>query len=328
MRSPFVAAFLAALLLHALGLTLVSLGLQAWQRPAGPSPQEVIAITSVPVPVVPPEPEPEPLTPPVPLIDSMPESLPATPATLAPPPAPEPPPPRQVEARPQPVKPPPVVQHTPPKPPPVRERQARAEPPAPKVRGARPGPAPGALHEPLGSAGAGAPAPAAPESAPPTSQGSAPDLGPLAARSEAPVVSGTGGGGRGGTGAGGEGDGPGMAHAGTGSGSGGGVGPGRGGSGGGGGGGQTSARPLGGYQVKPRYPESARRQGVEGTALLKMRITEHGRVEDVQVERSTGHPDLDQAALEAVRRWRFEPARQRGEPVAVVVTLPVEFRLQ
>lgn len=59
-----------------------------------------------------------------------------------------------------------------------------------------------------------------------------------------------------------------------------------------------------------------------------MRITEQGRVEDAHVERSAGHPDLDQAALEAVRRWRFEPARRSGEPVAVVVVLPVEFKLQ
>ena len=80
--------------------------------------------------------------------------------------------------------------------------------------------------------------------------------------------------------------------------------------------------------MKPRYPESARRQGVEGTVLLKMRITEQGRVEDVQVERSAGHPDLDQSAMEAVQRWRFEPARRSGEPVAVWVLIPVEFKLQ
>ena len=80
--------------------------------------------------------------------------------------------------------------------------------------------------------------------------------------------------------------------------------------------------------MKPRYPESARRQGVEGTVLLKIRITEQGSVEDVQVERSAGHPDLDQSTMEAVQRWRFEPARRSGEPVAVWVQLPVVFKLQ
>ena len=62
--------------------------------------------------------------------------------------------------------------------------------------------------------------------------------------------------------------------------------------------------------------------------LLKMRITEQGRVEEVQVERSAGHADLDESAREAVRRWRFEPARRSGAPVAVWVLIPVEFKLQ
>jgi len=59
-----------------------------------------------------------------------------------------------------------------------------------------------------------------------------------------------------------------------------------------------------------------------------MRITAQGRVEDLQVERSAGHPDLDHSAMEAVRRWRFEPARRSGEPVAMWVLIPVEFKLQ
>jgi len=59
-----------------------------------------------------------------------------------------------------------------------------------------------------------------------------------------------------------------------------------------------------------------------------MRITEQGQVEDVQVERSAGHPELDESAIEAVRRWRFEPARRNGEPVAILVTIPVVFKLQ
>jgi protein TonB len=61
--------------------------------------------------------------------------------------------------------------------------------------------------------------------------------------------------------------------------------------------------------------------------LLKVRVTEQGRVEAVQVERSAGHLELDQAAAEAVQRWRFEPARRSGAPVAVWVLIPVEFRL-
>jgi protein TonB len=85
---------------------------------------------------------------------------------------------------------------------------------------------------------------------------------------------------------------------------------------------------LGGYQVKPRYPESARRQGFEGTTLLKIHVSERGMVEDVLIERSTGYQDLDLAAMEAVKQWRFEPARQGTRPVAVWVMLPVRFALK
>jgi protein TonB len=72
----------------------------------------------------------------------------------------------------------------------------------------------------------------------------------------------------------------------------------------------------------------ARRLGLEGTVLLKVRVTEQGRVETVQVERSAGHPTLDQSATDAVQRWRFEPARQGRVPVAVWVLIPVEFKLE
>ncbi len=88
------------------------------------------------------------------------------------------------------------------------------------------------------------------------------------------------------------------------------------------------ARPLGGYQVAPVYPESARRQRIEGTTLLKVRISDRGLVEAVEIARSAGHPDLDRAAAEAVRRWRFEPARRGAEPVAVWAMIPVRFELR
>ena len=102
------------------------------------------------------------------------------------------------------------------------------------------------------------------------------------------------------------------------------------GSGGGGSGDAVTAiaRPLGGYQVRPRYPESARLAGVQGTTLLKLRVLENGRVGEVVVEQSAGHRDLDNAAAEAVKKWLFEPARQGKDPLAVWVILPVKFELQ
>ena len=88
------------------------------------------------------------------------------------------------------------------------------------------------------------------------------------------------------------------------------------------------AIPRGGYQVTPSYPASARRAGIEGTTLLGVRVEADGRVGDVVLKRSAGHPDLDRAAENAVRRWRFEPAHRGADAVAVWVDLPVQFHLR
>ena len=84
----------------------------------------------------------------------------------------------------------------------------------------------------------------------------------------------------------------------------------------------------GGYQVTPRYPESARRAGIEGTVLLKLHVLADGGVASVTIERSSDHADLDHAAVQAIRRWRFEPARKDHRAVAAWAVLPVEFRLK
>jgi len=89
-----------------------------------------------------------------------------------------------------------------------------------------------------------------------------------------------------------------------------------------------TAVPRGGYQVRPSYPHNARRLGIQGTTLLSVFVAADGRVADVVVKQSAGHPDLDQAAADAVKRWRFDPARRGSEAVAMWVLLPVEFRLR
>jgi periplasmic protein TonB len=89
-----------------------------------------------------------------------------------------------------------------------------------------------------------------------------------------------------------------------------------------------TAIPRGGYQVTPAYPASARRLGVEGTALLRVFVDAKGHVGEVVVKQSAGHPDLDRAATDAVRRWRFDPARQGADAIAMWVELPVEFHLR
>jgi len=89
-----------------------------------------------------------------------------------------------------------------------------------------------------------------------------------------------------------------------------------------------SAIPRGGYQITPSYPAAARRAGIEGTTVLGVFVETDGRVAEVVVKQSAGHPDLDRAAADAVRRWRFEPARRGSEAVAMWVELPVQFQLR
>ena len=89
-----------------------------------------------------------------------------------------------------------------------------------------------------------------------------------------------------------------------------------------------TAIPRGGYQVTPPYPPSARRLGIEGTTLLRVFVDANGRVSDIVVKKSAGHPDLDRAATDAVRRWQFDPARRGSDAVAMWVELPVEFHLR
>ena len=66
---------------------------------------------------------------------------------------------------------------------------------------------------------------------------------------------------------------------------------------------------------KPKYPDTARRDGKEGRVLLRVLVNEEGRTASVEVNRSSGVESLDQAALEAIQRWRFSPARLGDRPV-------------
>jgi len=88
------------------------------------------------------------------------------------------------------------------------------------------------------------------------------------------------------------------------------------------------AIPRGGYQVRPAYPSTARRLGIQGMTTLRVFVAADGSVGEVVVQESAGHPDLDSAAADAVKRWRFEPARRGTQPVGVWVLLPVQFRLR
>lgn len=81
------------------------------------------------------------------------------------------------------------------------------------------------------------------------------------------------------------------------------------------------------FQPKPRYPDLARRAGIEGQAVVKALVDIDGSVMEVQILKSSGNQMLDEAALAAARQWKFSPAKQRDKFVRVYVSIPVNFRL-
>lgn len=78
----------------------------------------------------------------------------------------------------------------------------------------------------------------------------------------------------------------------------------------------------------PPYPLVARRNGEQGTVVLRVLVTRDGMPASVDVEKTSSSSHLDNAALETVRTWRFVPARQNGQPVEAWVLVPVVFRLE
>ena len=79
-------------------------------------------------------------------------------------------------------------------------------------------------------------------------------------------------------------------------------------------------------EVAPVYPEAARSAGVQGEVILGVRTDENGRVVDTMVLKSI--PLLDQAAMDAVKQWAYEPFLKDGKPTAVVFSVTINFRLQ
>jgi TonB family protein len=79
------------------------------------------------------------------------------------------------------------------------------------------------------------------------------------------------------------------------------------------------------FDVKPVYPEDAAAAGVQGVVILDVTIAKDGSVADATIRRSI--PLLDQAALDAVRQWRFTPTVLDGEPIDVLMTVTVNFTL-
>lgn len=78
----------------------------------------------------------------------------------------------------------------------------------------------------------------------------------------------------------------------------------------------------------PAYPLAARRRGIEGRVLVRAEILADGSCNRVELKKTSGFDPLDQAALEAVRKWRFVPARRGAQALVAWVEVPITFKLE
>jgi len=91
---------------------------------------------------------------------------------------------------------------------------------------------------------------------------------------------------------------------------------------------QVANPPLLLSRVMPEYPRQARLRGVEGLVLLEAILDLEGHIEE-EIKVLQSIPSLDNAAIQALRRWRFRPARDhRNQPVRVILEVPVRFVLK
>lgn len=88
----------------------------------------------------------------------------------------------------------------------------------------------------------------------------------------------------------------------------------------------TPQRPEIIHQVDPIYPERARRAGIEGIVMMRIRTDIEGKVKSIEVIRSDS-TILNQAAIDAVRQWRYKPQYRNGIPIPIVTIVAVKFRI-
>ncbi len=82
-----------------------------------------------------------------------------------------------------------------------------------------------------------------------------------------------------------------------------------------------------GSNPKPKYPSIATSRGWEGTVYLLVKVSVEGLSEEVTLQRSSGYESLDEAAIEAVEKWKFLPAKRGDTPVSSSVIVPINFIL-
>ncbi len=81
------------------------------------------------------------------------------------------------------------------------------------------------------------------------------------------------------------------------------------------------------FAAKPKYPKRAADLGLEGVVTLLAEVTADGHVESCEIETSSGHELLDEAARKALRKWRFKPRRTNGVAHPFTARVPIDFHL-
>jgi protein TonB len=76
--------------------------------------------------------------------------------------------------------------------------------------------------------------------------------------------------------------------------------------------------------ASPDYPPELRREGVSGLVMVKCSIDEQGNVTEAEIEKSS-NAAFEKPAVAAVKKWKFKPAKQDGNPVAIKVSIPIKF---
>ena len=80
--------------------------------------------------------------------------------------------------------------------------------------------------------------------------------------------------------------------------------------------------------IRPLYPEIAQEAGIEGVVVVQAFIDKKGRVKETLILKGVPNTGLDEAAMEAIRKTRFRPAKQRERAVGVWISIPVNFKLK
>lgn len=78
----------------------------------------------------------------------------------------------------------------------------------------------------------------------------------------------------------------------------------------------------------PDYPSTSRQSGEQGRVLMRALIDAEGRVERIELRKTSGYNLLDQAALDTVKNWRFVPAYRGKQPVSAWIVIPISFTLE